>query len=208
MFDDYLEHVGQSSGPFTQADYFEFVDGRPRFEGVSAFLASRGLSLPFGNESDGPDADTVCGLGNRKNTFFEQVLANEGVEAFRGSVALVEALKARGTAMAVVSSSRNATKVLRAAGIIGFFPIIVDGIVAADEGLAGKPQPDTYLDAARKLGVSKERAVVFEDAVSGVRSGHAGGFGLVVGVDRGVGVEVLRANGADVVVQDLQELLP
>jgi beta-phosphoglucomutase family hydrolase len=207
MFGDFLESRGISE-PYTDDDYYRFVDGKPRYDGVRSFLESRDITLPEGDPSDPSTAETVCGLGNRKNDDFEQILDTDGVEAYPGSVALVQALVARGTKTAIVSSSRNAKAVLRAAGVIEHFPVIVDGAVAGDRGLAGKPAPDTFLDAAEQLGVPKERAVVFEDALSGVAAGRAGDFGLVVGVDRGVGPDQLTAHGADVVVDDLADLLP
>lgn len=206
MFNSYLKNIdGQE--PYTDDDYFTYVDGKPRFEGVQSFLESRGIELPFGAPSDEPGDTTVCALGNRKNETFEYVLRTDGVQAYPGSIALIEALAKRGTKMAIVSSSRNAPLVLDAAGVTSFFEVIVDGQVAAKENIAGKPQPDTYLDAAVKLGVPKEKAVVFEDAVSGVQAGRAGSFGLVVGVDRGAGEQTLLTNGADIVVSDLEELL-
>lgn len=193
--------------PYGDDDYYRYIDGKPRFEGVASFLESRGIELPWGAPEDEPTEMTVCGLGNRKNEAFARVLETEGVEAYPGSRLLVERLAERGIGLAVVSSSRNATTVLRAAGMIDFFPVIVDGRVAEQEALAGKPRPDTFLDAAAKLGVGKDRAVVLEDAVSGVQAGRAGAFGLVVGVDRGAGTEALLDNGADIVVSDLEELL-
>lgn len=206
MFNDFLtaEGVGE---PYTDDDYFRYVDGKPRYDGVRSFLASRDITLPEGTPEDRPETRTVCGLGNRKNDDFEAILADEGVEPYPGSVALVEALVERGTGMAVVSSSRNARAVLTAAGLIQHFPVVVDGAVAQEEALPGKPAPDTFLAAAQQLGVPKDRAAVFEDALSGVQAGRAGDFGLVVGVDRGAGVDALTEHGADIVVQDLQELL-
>lgn len=207
MFNEFLAgRPGQR--PYTDDDYYACLDGKPRFEGVQSFLTSRGIDLPWGEVDDPTSAETVCGLGNRKNEAFEQVLASEGVAPYPGSKLLLDALLARGTKVAVVSSSRNAVKVLRTAGILADFPVIVDGEVADREGLAGKPEPATFLDAADKLGVPKERAVVFEDAVSGVQAGRAGHFGLVVGVNRGAGEQTLLDNGADIVVPDLQEILP
>ena len=206
MFNDFL--AGQDQQPYTDADYYAYVDGKPRYDGVRAFLASRGITLPEGDESDASTEQTVCGLGNRKNADFEAILADQGVDPYPGSVALVEALLERGTALAVVSSSRNARSVLQAAGMIEHFAVIVDGSVATAHGLPGKPAPDTFWAAAERLGVPREQAVVLEDAVSGVQAGAAGGFGLVVGVDRGVGEDALRSNGADLVVQDLGELVP
>ncbi len=205
MFNDFLAELPDQR-PYTDDDYYRYVDGKPRFEGVASFLESRGIDLPTGDPADDPAQRTVCGLGNRKNEAFSEVLAAEGVEAYPGSRRLVELLAGQGVKLAVVSSSRNAPTVLRAAGMIDYFPIIVDGRVAEEEQLAGKPQPDTFLDAAAKLGVAKERAVVLEDAVSGVQAGRAGAFGLVVGVDRGAGRDTLLENGADIVVTDLEEL--
>jgi beta-phosphoglucomutase family hydrolase len=206
MFGDFLRDRGIAE-PYTDDDYYTYVDGKPRYDGVRSFLASREIELPEGDPSDDPSAETVSGLGNRKNADFAQILETDGVEPYPGSVALVQALVERGTKMAIVSSSRNAKPVLRAAKMIDHFPVIVDGEVAAERGLAGKPAPDTFLDAADQLGVPKERAVVFEDALSGVAAGHAGEFGLVVGVDRGVGADQLTGHGADVVVTDLADLV-
>ncbi|GAA2083520.1 beta-phosphoglucomutase family hydrolase [Aeromicrobium halocynthiae] len=206
MFNAFLQQRGGQQ-PYTDDDYFEHVDGKPRYEGVRDFLASRDIELPEGGPDDDPDAETVGGLGNRKNVVFEQILERDGVEAYPGSVRLVERLEAAGTPMAIVSSSRNAPAVLRAAGMIEHFGIIVDGNVAADRQLAGKPAPDTFLFAAQQLETEAARAVVVEDAVSGVAAGRAGRFGLVIGVDRGVGAQRLTDNGADVVVDDLDELL-
>jgi beta-phosphoglucomutase family hydrolase len=208
MFDAYLASRPDAGGPFTEDDYLRYVDGKPRYDGVRTFLASRGIELPEGADDDAPDLETVRGLGNRKNAEVTRLLAEVGVQAYPGSLALIDALGARGTAMAIVSSSRNATAVLTAAGLIDRFPVIMDGLVAAAAGLPGKPAPDTFLAAAEGLGVAKERCVVFEDAISGVRAGKAGGFGLVVGVDRGAGADDLRHHGADIVVTDLDELLP
>ncbi|MGJ9413867.1 HAD family hydrolase [Aeromicrobium sp. CF4.19] len=206
MFEDFLAgREGQD--PYTDDDYFSHVDGKPRYEGVRDFLHSRGIELPQGSPEDDPAEETVGGLGNRKNVVFEEILQRDGVQAYPGSVRLVEQLEAAGTPMAIVSSSRNAPKVLQAAGMLGHFPIIVDGNVAGDRQLAGKPAPDTFLFAAQQLGVEPARAVVLEDAVSGVAAGRAGRFGLVVGVDRGVGADRLTENGADIVVDDLEELL-
>lgn len=206
MFNDFLGGRGLEAD-YSLADYHQYVDGKPRYEGVRSFLESRDIDLPEGDPSDDAAADTVCGLGNRKNDAFERILDDEGVEPYPGSVALVEALVARGTKLAIVSSSRNAPRVLEAAGMIQHFPVIVDGAVAAARHLAGKPAADTFLDAAVQLDVPKERAVVLEDALSGVKAGRSGHFGLVVGVDRGAGVEALKEHGADIVVADLQELL-
>lgn len=205
LFTGYFD-VHAITPTYTDADYFAHVDGRPRYDGVRACLASRGVTLPEGDPGDATDAHTVCGLGNAKDSEVNRILATDGVRPYPGSVAFLDTLAARGTLVAVVSSSRNTRTVLRAAGLDGRFEVIVDGVRAAAEGLAGKPAPDTYLQAAADLGVPARRAVVVEDAVSGVASGAAGGFGLVVGVDRGVGAAALLEAGADVVVGDLAEL--
>jgi HAD superfamily hydrolase (TIGR01509 family) len=205
MFSEFLAE--REAAPYTEQDYFSHVDGKPRYEGVAALLASRDIELPWGDPSDPPEAATVCGLGNRKNLLFGEVLARDGVEAFPGSVQLLDALDARGTRMAIVSSSANAPDVLRAAGILDRFETVVDGAVAKERGLPGKPRPDTYEHAADALGVPHERAVVVEDALSGVQAGAAGSFAYVVGVDRGAGEQALLENGADIVVSDLAELV-
>jgi len=206
MFSSFLTDWGITE-PYVEGDYFAYIDGKPRYDGVRSFLASRDLVLPEGDPDDDPTTQTVCGLGNRKNEVFSAVLREEGVQPYPGSVALLDALAARGTLVAVVSSSRNAPAVLAAAGLSERFEVVVDGAVAASLGLAGKPSPATYVHAAGSLNTPVERTVVFEDALSGVESGHAGGFGLVVGVDRGVGAARLRDAGADVVVSDLAELI-
>ena len=206
LFGTYLAQHSPDQ-PYTDADYFTYIDGKPRYDGVRALLASRGLSLPYGAPTDDPDADTICGLGNRKNQAFAEVLSTEGVQAYPGSVALLDELADLGVRVAVVSSSANAPEVLRAAGLIDRFELIVDGVIASVHGLHGKPAPDTYAFAADRLGVPPQRAVVVEDAVSGVKAGKAGGFGLVIGVDRGAGSDVLLAAGADLVVSDLAELV-
>ena len=193
--------------PYTDDDYFAFVDGRPRYDGVRDVLAARGITLPEGTPADPADALTVCGLGNRKNDVFVQVLSRDGIGPYPGSQHLVDVLISRRVAMGVVSSSRNADPVLRASGLRDRFSVLVDGDVAAREGLKGKPAPDTYLRGAQLLGLEPAACVVFEDATSGVAAGAAGGFGLVVGVDRGVGHDKLRAAGADLVVDDLEEVI-
>ena len=205
MFNGFLRERGEEA-TYGDDDYFAYVDGKPRYDGVRSFLASRGIALQEGEPDDGPDEPTICGLGNRKNEAFNVVLARDGVQAYPGSVTLLDMLRERGTRLAVVSSSANAPSVLQAAGLADRFEVLVDGSVAKAEGLPGKPAPDTFLFAARQLGVSRERAVVLEDATSGVAAGRAGGFGLVVGVDRGAGVDALTAAGADVVVADLLDI--
>jgi beta-phosphoglucomutase family hydrolase len=209
MFDSFLaQHDDPSAdtSPYSDADYFAHVDGKPRYDGVRDFLASRGIRLPEGDPSDPADAQTVCGLGNRKNEAFNVVLERDGVEPYPGSVVLLDVLRDQGMPLAVVSSSANAPAVLAAAGLADRFMTVVDGRVAAQLGLAGKPAPDTFMHAATKCGTTAARSVVVEDAVSGVRAGAAGGFALVIGVDRGAGATVLTGAGADLVVSDLGEL--
>ncbi len=206
MFTEFLADYPDQSA-YSDQDYFDHVDGKPRYEGVATFLASRGIELPFGDASDKPGEQTVCGLGNRKNAVFAAVLARDGIAPYPGSLQLIDHLETLGVHQAVVSSSKNAPDVLAAAAIAERFPIVVHGGVAAEKGIAGKPQPDTYTYAAAQLGVPTQRCVVFEDAISGVQAGAAGDFGLVIGVDRGAGAEALKRNGADVVVSDLAELI-
>ena len=193
--------------PFTPADYAAYVDGRLRQDGVRAFLGSRGISLPEGGPDDPPDAETVHGLGNRKNDLLLELLRRDGVDRYEGSVRFVEAARAAGFPTAVVSASRNCREVLVAAGIEQLFDVRIDGNVAAERGLPGKPAPDTFLAAAEALGVEPAQAAVFEDAIAGVEAGRAGGFGWVVGVDRLGHADALRSRGADVAVADLGELL-
>lgn len=207
MFNDYLTSVG-GQPPYTDDDYFAYVDGKPRYDGVRTFLQARGIDLPEGEPADPPESETVCGLGNRKNDYFNKVLDEDGVEAYPGSVQLLDALRERGVPMAIVSSSRNAPAVLEAAGVTDYFATVMHGGVAAERELAGKPAPDTFLAAAEDLGATAARSVVLEDAISGVRAGAAGKFGLVVGVDRGAGADALTEAGANVVVTDLAQLLP
>ncbi|MGD9998669.1 MAG: HAD family hydrolase [Ilumatobacteraceae bacterium] len=212
MFNGFLqrraEQTGHAEPPFDEDDYLRFVDGKPRFDGVRSFLASRGIVLPDGHIDDPPGDDTVCALGNRKNELFNDVLERDGIEAYPGSIEVLDHLHDLGVPLAVVSSSRNAPGVLAAAGITSRFGAIVDGNVAADRHLAGKPAPDTFLAAAAELGATAERSVVVEDALSGVAAGRAGRFALVIGVDRGAGPDDLRAHGADVVVTDLADTCP
>ena len=192
---------------FTQTDYIEFVDGKPRYDGVRSFLASRDVTLPDGDPADEPGDDTVCAMGNRKNALFNEILERDGIAAYPGSQATLDALVADEVPSGIVSSSKNAVPVLDAASLGERFEVIVDGIVAADLGLNGKPAPDGYLLGAKRLGVDPGRTVVVEDATSGVAAGRAGNFAVVIGVDRGAGAEMLLDNGATFVVSDLDELL-
>jgi len=189
--------------PYTDDDYFRYLDGKKRYDGVASLLRSRDVEVPWGSPDDDPSADTVCGIGNRKNEVFARVLRAEGIGPYPGSIALVDRLVAAGVPVAVVSSSKNAEEVLAAAGIRDRFAVVMDGVIAERDGLASKPAPDVFVEAARMLGVDPARSAAVEDAVSGVASASAGGFGLVVGVDRGVGAEALREAGAHVVVDDL-----
>jgi beta-phosphoglucomutase family hydrolase len=205
MFDEFLVPRGQP--PFTDDDYLRYVDGRPRFDGVRTFLASRHITLPEGDQGEPPGDGSVSALGNRKNEVFLEILRRDGIRPYPGSVRFLDHLAERGTKVAVVSSSRNAREVLDASGLTPRFEVVTDGLVAAEWDIAGKPAPDMFVNAAERLGVPAPDAVVVEDAVSGVEAGRAGGFGLVIGVDRGAGEDVLRSHGADVVVSDLAELL-
>ncbi|HTX11046.1 MAG TPA: beta-phosphoglucomutase family hydrolase [Solirubrobacteraceae bacterium] len=212
MFDAYLRERSQRTGePFREfavpEDYDEYVDGKPRNDGVSSFLKSRGIELPLGSPDDPPDKDTIYGLGTRKNDIVLKLIQDEGVEPYEGSVRYVKAARDHGLRRAVVSSSTNAEDVLAAAGIADLFEARIDGIVAEREHLAGKPAPDTFLAGAKALGAEPAQAVVFEDALAGVEAGRAGKFGFVVGVDRVGQAEALREHGAGVVVKDLAELL-
>ncbi len=213
MFDAFLKRWAAerkvSFEPFDSVrDYHEYVDGRLRYDGVRFFLASRGIELPEGSPDDPPERETVCGLGNRKDAMVGEILAAERVDVFEGSIRLVRWLRRQGLATAVVSASKNCPAVLRAAGIEELFDQRIDGHVASELGLPGKPAPDTYLKAAERLAVPPAEAVVVEDAISGVEAGRNGGFGLVIGVDRHGDAERLAAAGADIVVRDLAELLP
>lgn len=193
--------------PYTERDYFDHLDGKKRYDGVASLLRSRDVEVPWGDPSDPPSADTVCGIGNRKNAVFERVLRAEGIAAYPGSLRLLDVLAAAGTPVAVVSSSKNAEEVLAAAGIRDRFPVVMDGVIAERDHLASKPAPDVFVEAARMLEADPARCAAVEDAISGVRSAAAGGFGLVVGVDRGVGAQDLIDAGAHIVVQDLEEFV-
>ena len=197
-----------SSSPFDAGyDYDTYVDGRPRYDGVRSFLASRGVELPEGGLDDPPDAETIAGLGNRKNEIVLGMIRAGGVQAYPGSVRYVRAAREAGLRCAVVSSSANCREILESAGIADLFEERVDGVVARREHLVGKPAPDTFLYAARLFSVEAREAAVFEDAIAGVAAGRAGGFGIVVGVDRVGQAKALLEHGADVVVEDLADLL-
>ena len=211
LFDAYLraraDETGQPFVPFDEhADYERYVDGKNRYDGVRSFLESRGIDLPEGSPSDPAGSDTVCAMGNDKDTYFMAHVREHGVRAYESTVRLVHDLRARGVKIGLVSASRNAEEVLAAAGVLDLFDERVDGVVAAEMNLRGKPDPATFLEAARRLGVEPARAAVVEDALSGVAAGRAGNFGLVVGVARHGPSDALREAGADVVVADLGEL--
>jgi beta-phosphoglucomutase family hydrolase len=215
MFDDYLRELSLRAGdprepryrPFEiDTDYKRYVDGKPRYEGVKSFLQSRAIELPFGDPADAPGDRTVCALGNRKDALVKKAIEDGEVEPFEGSVRWVKQLRDAGFRLGVVSSSKNCGPVLRAAKMESLFEVRVDGITLAEEHLAGKPAPDSFLRAAEMLGADPTRTVVVEDAISGVESGRAGGFGLVIGVDREGHAEELLRHGADTIVHDLGEL--
>lgn len=211
-FDGYLrQHAHRHGEPFVPfdsgADYGTFVDGKKREDGVRDFLASRGIRLPEGSDDDPPTAETVHGLGNRKNELLLRRIAEDGVDVYEGSRRYLDAARRSGLHIAVVSSSANTRQVLDVTGLAELIEVVVDGVVARDRHLVGKPAPDTFLEAARELDVEPSQAAVFEDALAGVAAGRAGRFGYVVGVDRVGQAEALNARGADVVVRDLEELL-
>ena len=212
MFDEYLreraERTGEPFVPFDPKDDYErYVDGKPRVDGVRDFLGSRAITLPEGDSDDPPGAQTVHGLGNRKNVTLLRQIRENGVKVFEGSRRYLEAARDAGLRRAVVSSSANTREVLEVTGLAALIEVVVDGITIREEGLRGKPAPDTFLVAAERLGVPPANAAVFEDALAGIEAARAGGFGYVVGVDRVGQAEALRARGADVVVSDLAELL-
>jgi len=208
MFDQFLQewahHTGQPQAAFDPvADYARYVDGRPRQEGVACFLASRGIVLPSGDDTDPPDAPTLHGLGNRKNALLLELIHRQGVEVYSSCIALIRELRHHGYRIAVVSSSANCREILESAGLLTLFDARVDGLDLALGKLRGKPAPDTFLEAARRLGVSPSRAAVVEDAVAGVQAGHAGSFQAIIGIDHLGQAEALARAGASVVVEDL-----
>jgi beta-phosphoglucomutase family hydrolase len=212
MFDEYLQKRAtqrdETFRPFDlTTDYLRYVDGKPRFDGVRAFLTSRAIQLPEGNLDDPPQVETVCGLGNRKNELVNKIIEDVGVEPYEGSVRLIRQLRDRGFKIAVVTSSQNCAAVLKAAKLDAFFEVRVDGNTIHAKQLAGKPAPDTFLIAAKLLGVEPARAVVIEDAISGIQAGSSGHFGLVIGIARKGNAEELQHHGAHVVVNDLGELV-
>lgn len=212
LFDNFLEQYSKDTGiafqPFDiQSDYRKYVDGKPRYEGVESFLTARNIHLPY-EEDVAEDKTTVRSLGDRKDRYFEEILAAEGIAAYKGAIELVQCLRQQGIKTAVVSSSRNCQKVLEAASITDLFDTVMDGRIAEQLHLPGKPEPDTFLRAADQLGVEASRSVVVEDAIAGVQAGRQGNFGLVIGVAPTENANSLKENGADIVVSDLAELLP
>jgi beta-phosphoglucomutase family hydrolase len=212
MFDEYLQKRATQRGEVFRAfdlatDYRLYVDGKPRYDGVRDFLTSRGIQLPEGSQDDPSEAETVGGLGNRKNDLVNKIIEDKGVKPYEGSVELIHQLRRHGFKIAVVTSSQNCEAVLKAANLHAFFDVRVDGNTIYEQKLAGKPAPDTYLTAAKLLGVAPSRAVVIEDALSGVEAGSNGKFGLVIGVARKGNAEELRQHGAHLVVNDLSELV-
>ena len=212
MFDAFLRDRAAATGepfvPFDPVeDYGLYVDGKPRADGVRSFLAARGITLPEGDPHDAPGLETVNGLGNRKNELVLALIRRDGVEVYDGSIRYLDAAREAGLSLAVVSSSANTLDVLRSVGLVDAFDVRIDGVVAAERGLRGKPAPDTFAAAASDLGIEPPAAAVFEDALAGVEAGRAGGFGYVVGIDRAGHGDALRERGADVVVGDLQDLL-
>ncbi|MCK3683696.1 beta-phosphoglucomutase family hydrolase [Maribellus sp. YY47] len=210
MFDEFLqkwaaEH-NKSFEEFTQNDYLAYVDGKPRYKGVASFLESRSISLPFGDPADEAGTETICGLGNRKNHAFNEVIARDGVQVYESTAKLLEDLKAAGIKLGVASSSKNCAPVLEAVDLLSTFGARVDGVVSAELGLHGKPEPDIFITACEMLGSTPAKSIVVEDAVSGVQAGAKGNFGLTLGIARENNEKELAENGADFVVSDLEEI--
>ena len=211
MFDEYLRtREKRFNEPFIEfthkGGYLPYVDGKPRYKGVESFLESRGIDIPFGDPKDSSDMETVCGLGNAKNKFFHEVLEKEGAEVFESTVSFIHELINIGVKIGVASSSKNCKQILQSVNLIDLFETRVDGVVSAELGLMGKPEPDIFTTACDNLGVDYHRAVIVEDAVSGVQAGMKGGFGLILGLARENNVNELKVNGADIVVKDLSEI--
>ena len=210
MFDEYLQLRQERDGdPFIEftheKDYLPFVDGKPRYKGVESFLESRGITIPFGSPEDDADQETICGLGNKKNTKFTEVLKKEGVQEYPSTVRLIRQLKESHIHVGVASSSKNCALILEMTGLDGFMETRVDGVVSVELGLQGKPEPDIFITAAENMGCAINKSIVVEDAVSGVQAGAKGNFGLVIGLARENNSEQLKLNGADVVLEDFGE---
>ena len=210
LFDEYLDlrrSRGEIHEPFDQRrEYLAYVDGKPRYDGIQSFLGSRNIHIPFGDREDGPDEETACGLGNRKDQYFEELLNAEGVGVFESTMERIAELRALGARTALGTSSRHGGRIVRMTGIDHQFDVIADGNTIRERSLKGKPSPDLFLEAARDLGIAPELTAVVEDAVAGVEAGVRGGFGRVIGIDRGDNREALEQGGADIVVDDLAEL--
>ncbi len=210
MFDEYLRlRQKQADGRFVEfshEDYRRYVDGKPRYKGVESFLRSRGIDIPFGDPSDSPDKETICGLGNRKNIKFREILQKKGVEVYQPVVDLIRDLRREGIHVGVASSSKNCQFILQAAGIEDLFEVRIDGVVSEQLGLKGKPEGDIFVTAAKKMGAEPEDSVVVEDAVAGVAAGKNGGFGLVIGVARANNVKALKKAGADIVIENFKDV--
>ena len=211
LFDEYLQKVAvRNHTEFTpfeiDHDYYVYVDGKPRYDGVLSFLNSRGIELPYGKSEDGIDLETICGLGNRKGQYYHQYLKTKGANSYQSSVQFIVKLKSQGICTAVISASRNATLVLKSVNVLGLFDVKVDGVDSANLNLRGKPHPDIFIEAARRLHVLPKHAVIVEDALAGVEAGKRGHFKLVIGIDRAEHGELLKSHGADIVVPDLSQL--
>ena len=211
MFDDYLrlreEKFGEPFKEFTyRKDYLPYVDGKPRYKGVESFLISRGIRINFGSPADSPNTETICGLGNKKNSNFNEILAENGVEVYKSTVKIIYELKKLNIKLGVASSSKNCKPVLEAAGLLELFDTRVDGVISAELNLKGKPEPDIFITACDNLQVNYKKAIIVEDAVSGVQAGAKGNFGLVLGIAREGNEEELMQNGADRVIRDFSEI--
>lgn len=211
MFDEYLQSYAlKTDTPYKKfshlEDYLPYVDGKPRYKGVESFLLSRGIYLPYGDPTDPPDRETICGLGNRKNQIFNQAVAGGAVKVFESTVVFIQQLRSNGIRVGVASSSKNCQTVLDSVGLLDLFETRVDGVVSAELGLKGKPEPDIFTTACDNLGVLYNQAVIVEDAVSGVQAGRNGGFGLVLGIAREDNSDKLKRNGADIVINDMREI--
>jgi beta-phosphoglucomutase family hydrolase len=211
MFDPYLRlDAERKNKPFIQFthdfDYLNFVDGKPRYEGVSSFLESRGIKLPYGDPNDPPKVETICGLGNNKNQLFIEIIKKGNIKVFKTTINIITQLKAKGIRIGVASSSKNCKAVLEATNLLELFDTRVDGVVSVDLGLKGKPNPEIFTTACDNLGVIYDQAVIVEDAVTGVQAGRNGEFGLVLGIAREGNAEELKANGADLVIKDMGEI--
>lgn len=206
MFDEFLKKRSADERPFDDSDYREYVDGKPRYDGVKDFLASRNISLPYGNKGDSTDAETICGLGNRKNKYFLEILQRKGPKVYQGSVDFIKDIRKKGVKTAIISSSRNCANILRATGTQDLFDARVDGNDLDSQGIAGKPDPAMFLEAAKRIDVKPDRSAIVEDSLAGVEAGEKGRFAAVIGVARAGNDQELRDHGATITVNDLNEL--